>query len=214
MRRLVATEFLGTYFLIFACSGAVVVDNLTHSLTPVGMAGVSGLVVMTLIYALRHLSGAHFNPLVSLAFWLLGILPARLTLSYIVAQLLGGLAASATVWLLFGQVAHLGATIPIGPWHQTFCLEFLFTFWLLLVILGSSVHGQATKSFAGLAVGGMVALASLICGPLTGASLNPVRTLAPALLSGQGDALWIYMAAPSCGALAATLLYRYLYHGE
>jgi aquaporin Z len=209
-----ATEFIGTYFLVFACTGGLLVDNLTHTLNSAGTAVVGGLVVMSLIYALSHISGAHFNPAVSLGFWLLGDLPSALLLPYLAAQCAGALAASSTLWLLFGPTAHLGATIPAGPWHQTFALEFLFSFWLMFVILGSSVHGQATKSFAGLAVGAMVALAALLCGPLTGASLNPARSLAPAVLSGVGDSLWIYLTAPCCGALAATLLYRHLYHGR
>ncbi|MBL0388265.1 aquaporin [Tumebacillus sp. ITR2] len=210
MRDKLLAEFLGTYFLVFACTGAIVIETITHALTSLGTALVAGLVVMALIYSFHHISGAHFNPAVTVSFWLLGLISAPSAFLYIASQILGALAASGTVLFLFGDVAHLGATLPVFSWHQTFWFEFLLTFWLMMVIFWSSVHEKAAKSFAGLAVGGMVALAALIGGPVSGASMNPARSLAPALLSGDLDSLWVYLAATTLGTVAATALFRKL----
>ncbi|ARU62818.1 aquaporin [Tumebacillus avium] len=211
MRRLLLTETIGTFFLVFACTGAVIVDAQTHALGSTGTAAVAGLAVIALIYSFSHISGAHFNPAVTVSFWLLGMLRGPLAVLYILAQLLGALAASSMLLLLFGNTAALGATLPQASWHQAFCFEFLLTFWLVFVILGSSVHGKAIRSFAGVSVGAAVALASLIGGPVSGASMNPARSLAPALLSGSLHDLWIYLTATLLGAVCAALLYRRLY---
>lgn len=211
MKKHLYAEFIGTYFLVFAAAGAVIVNQLTNSLTHLGVALTSGLMVTALIYAFGHISGAHFNPAVTLGFWVNGQIGPRRAVLYIGTQLLGALAASESLRLLFGGVVRFGITAPRFSWHQSFCLEFIFTFWLVMVTLGTATHGRAVKSFAGLAVGATVALAALIGGPISGASMNPARSIGPALISGVWHGLWIYVAATVLGAIAAAFAYRFLH---
>ena len=211
MKRHLYAEFAGTYFLVFGAAGAVIVNELTQSLTHLGVALSSALIVTGLIYAFGHISGAHFNPAITLGFWLNGQIGPRRAVLYIGTQLLGAWAASETLQLLFGGAMRAAATVPRDSWHQSFCLEFIFTFWLMMVTFGSATHGRATKSFAGLAVGATVGLAALIGGPISGASLNPARSLGPALVSGVWNGWWIYVGATVLGALSASFAYRYLH---
>lgn len=208
LRQALAAEFIGTFFLVLAGTGAIVVDAMTHSITHVGVALVFGLVVAALVYALAHVSGAHFNPAVTIGFWAAGEFPGRRVLSYIVAQVLGAIAASWTLRSMFGTVASLGATIPNGTASTSFWLEVLMTFLLVFVILGSAVHGRAVKSFAGIAIGSTIALDALFGGPISGASMNPARSLAPALVAGLWHDQWVYVIAPIAGALLAVVGYK------
>ncbi len=201
-------EGIGTYFLVFAGTGAIMVDELTHRITHVGVAITFGLAVAGLIYAFGHISGAHFNPAVTIAFAVRGEMAAKQVLLYIAAQLLGAMAASGTLLALFGNVAHLGATLPRSPWIQAFVLEFLLTFLLMMVILGSAVDARAVKGFAGLAIGGCVGLEAMFAGPICGASMNPARSIAPALLSGATQYVWVYIVAAIGGAMAAAWVSR------
>jgi len=211
MKRKLIAECIATYVLIFAGTGAIVVNELTQSLTHMGIAITSGLVVMALIYTFGHISGAHMNPAVTIAFLVHGDVTRREAIAYIMTQATASVAASFTLRCLFGNVAHLGATVPKNGWGQSFLLEFLLTFVLVMVIFGSAVHGKAVKQFAGLSIGGTVCLMALFAGPISGASLNPVRSLGPALVSGTFDHLWIYLAATVLGAVAAALVYQYLH---
>lgn len=211
MSRKLVAECMGTYFLVFMVTGAIVFNTFTHHLSPAWMAMLSGMVVMVLVYSFNHISGAHFNPVVTFSFYLLGEIRLRTLFLYIASQLCGAFAASWTLRLAVGNVAHLGATQPAFTWQQAFLFELLLTFWLLFVIFFSSVHGQAIKSFSGLAVGATVALEALLGGPISGASMNPARSLAPAIVSGELQSLWIYLVATFAGATAASILYRYLY---
>lgn len=211
MRKKLIAEFLGTYFLIFAGTSAIVINEMTNSLMHKGVSITFGLVVMALIYTFGHLSGAHFNPAVTIGFFIHKDIPLREMFSYIVCQIIAGLAASGTVLLLFGNVANLGATIPQGTWTQSFLLEFILTFFLMMVILGSAVHGKATKSFAGIAIGATVCLSAMFAGPISGASMNPARSIGPALVSNSLQYLWIYIVATILGAVAATYVYRLLH---
>lgn len=202
------TEALGTYALIFACTGASVVNQLTHgSITPLGNALTSGLIVMVLIYSFGDLSGAHFNPAVTIGFTASGRFPLRELAPYIGAQAVGAFLASTTIHLLFPNNGGLGITEPSGSDLQCFVMEFLLTAFLMIVILNVS-HGAKEKGItAGIAVGATIGLEILFAGPISGASMNPIRSLAPALVSGHHEHLWIYLTAPVLGALIAVPLF-------
>ncbi|MED1470625.1 aquaporin [Bacillus salipaludis] len=211
MKKKLISEFLGTYFLVFAGTGAVVIDDITKSLTHVGVALTFGLVVMALIFAFGHLSGAHFNPAVTIAFLIHGDINKREAINYIIIQIIAGIAASATLLGLFGNVATLGTTLPRGSWEQSFILELILTFFLMMVIFGSAVHGKAVKSFAGIAIGATVGLEAMFAGPICGASMNPARSIGPALVSGTTQHLWVYIVATILGASIAAVIYKQLH---
>jgi aquaporin Z len=214
LRKKLLAEFLGTYFLIFAGTGAIVIDAMTKRITHVGVALTFGFVVMALIYTFGHVSGAHFNPAVTIGFMVHRDISTRDGFGYIVTQLMAGIAASATLRALFGNVASLGATIPRGSSWQSFVLEFILTFALMMVILGSAVHGKATKSFAGIAIGSTVGLEAMFAGPICGASMNPARSLGPALVSGNITDLWVYLVSTVLGAIVASVIYQFIHEEE
>jgi aquaporin Z len=211
MRALIA-EFIGTFTLVFAGTGAVIVDSLSQgAVTHLGISFVFGAVVAALIYALGHISGAHFNPAVTLAFWSSGFFQRNRVLPYLVAQVLGAVVASMVLFLSFGSVANLGATLPQhGNWQQSFILETVLSFILMLVILGSGLDRRAPIGFAGMAIGLTVGLEAACMGSITGASMNPARSFAPALVSGTWQHHWLYWIAPILGAQLAVWIYRYL----
>ncbi len=210
MQRKLAAEFIGTYILMFAGTGACVINAITGSITHVGIALIFGLVVMALIYTFGHISGAHFNPAVTIAFIVYRTISWRDGLLYIVMQVTGAIAASLTLFLMFGNVSRLGATVPAGSWQQSFVLEVILTFILMIVIYGSALHTKAVHAFAGAAIGATVAVEAMFAGPISGASMNPARSLAPALVSGHLEHLWIYLTATVLGALLATFIFKYI----
>ncbi|MCS1351099.1 MIP/aquaporin family protein [Mechercharimyces sp. CAU 1602] len=214
MSKKLLAEFIGTFFLVFAGTGAIVVNEITHSLTHMGVALTFGLVVMALIYTFGHISGAHFNPAVTLSFLLRKEITKKLALFYVIIQMVAAIVASITVRLILGSAANLGATLPHSSWQQSFVLEIILTFVLMIVILGSAIHGKAVKSFAGLAIGATIGLEAMFAGPISGASMNPARSLGPALTSGNLHGLWIYIVAPLLGAVLATWIYGYLHERE
>jgi MIP family channel proteins len=214
IRKKIIAEFIGTYFLIFAGTGAIMVNSLTNSLTHVGVALTFGLVVLALIYSFGHISGAHFNPAVTIAFLVLGEITKKEAMTYILTQLIAALASSTTLLIMFGNISNLGSTIPSGSWLQSFILEYVLTFILMMVILTSAVHGKAVKSFAGLAIGATVALEAMFGGPISGASMNPARSFGPAIVSGEFSTLWIYLVATILGSLSAALIYTLLHEEE
>jgi MIP family channel proteins len=176
-----------------------------------GISIVFGAVVTALIYSLGHISGAHFNPAVTLAFWSSGFFRRSLIMPYIVAQALGAIAASGLLRLSLGAVGNLGATLPLnGNWIQALMLETVLTFILMLVIFGSGLDRRAPIGFAGIAIGLTVALEAACMGPITGASMNPVRSLAPALIGWNWQHHWLYWVAPILGAQLAVVVYRHL----
>jgi MIP family channel proteins len=210
-RELLA-ESIGTFILVFVGTGAIVVNSLTQgALTHIGISFVFGAIVAALIYTLGHISGAHFNPAVTLAFWSSGFFPKNRVLPYILAQTIGAVLASGVLFLSFGTVAHLGATLPRnGNWQQSFILETILTFILMLVICGSGLDRRAPSGFGGIAIGLTVGVEAACMGPITGASMNPVRSFAPALISGAWQCHWLYWIAPILGAQLAVWVYRHL----
>ena len=210
MRKLLA-EFLGTYALVFAGTGAIVIDQQTHGgVTHVGIAITFGLIVMSMIYSFGDISGAHLNPAVSIAFTLTGKFPLKQLVPYILSQVAGALVASLTLKLLFPQNELLGATLPAGSDIQSLVLEFILTFFLMLVIVNVATGSKEQGMFAGLAIGSVVALEAMFAGPICGASMNPARSLSPAVVSGHTEHLWIYLIATTAGACSAILVWKYL----
>ncbi|MBD2741870.1 MIP/aquaporin family protein [Coleofasciculus sp. FACHB-1120] len=208
-------EGVGTFILVFAGTGAVMVNQISDgAVTHLGISFVFGAVVAALIYALGHISGAHFNPAVTLAFWTSGFFPKHQVLPYILAQSLGAIAASALLLMALGRVGNLGATVPLeGNWLQSLVLETVLTFILMFVIFGSGLDRRAPIGFAGLAIGLTVGLEAAFMGPITGASMNPVRSLGPALVGGIWQHHWVYWVAPILGAQLAVLIYSQLSNG-
>jgi len=203
MRKLSA-EFFGTFALVFAGTGAIIINETSGgAVTHVGIALTFGLVVMAMIYALGDVSGAHLNPAVTLGFWAAQRFPLNQVWRYLPAQLTGALLASLVLKLLFPNNHNLGATLPAGSAMQSFVLEFILTFLLMFVILNVSTGAKEKGVTAGIAVGAIIGLEALFAGPVSGASMNPARSLAPAVMSGQFRELWIYLLAPALGALAA-----------
>ena len=213
MNKLVS-EFIGTFILVFAGCGAIVVETLTGALGHAGIALTFGFVVTALIYTFGHISGAHFNPAVTISFALIDEFDKKDLLPYIMAQIAGTILACLFLLVLFleeaqgaKELAYYGATIPRGSWYQSFGFEFILTFILMLVIYGSAVHGKAIKSFAGIAIGFTVGLEAMFAGPICGASMNPARSIGPAIVSGNLDSLWLYIIAPILGSVVAGVIY-------
>jgi aquaporin Z len=199
-----AAEALGTYFLVFAATGAVAVDAVTHgTLGNIGMSLACGLVVFAMIEALGDISGAHLNPAVSVGFALAGRFPWRQVPGYVVAQFVGAFAASFTVRALLPESPTLGEHSPhiIAP--RAFALECLLGLLLMMTILGVTAKAKERGLQAGLAIGAAVFLGVLVAGPISGGSMNPVRSIAPGVVSGRTDELWIYVLAPMLGAAIA-----------
>jgi len=206
-------EGIGTFGLVFAGCGAIMIDTLSHGqITHVGIGLVFGLIITVMIYALGHISGAHFNPAVTLGFVLARHLPLRRLVGYWLAQCSGAVLAAVCLRLLFGPVAHLGTALPMGSggaW-QSFGLEALLTFFLMFVIMAMATDTRAVGQAAALAIGSTVGLEALFAGPICGASMNPARSFGPALVSLTWTDQWVYLIAPFLGAIAGALVYRVL----
>ena len=205
------SEALGTFGLVFCGTGAIIINQESGGVvTHVGIAITFGLIVMAMIYALGEVSGAHLNPAVTLAFWIAGRFPAKQIAPFLAGQIIGAFIASGLLWFLFPDNETLGATLPAGAAMQSFILEIVLTFLLMLVILQVSQGSKETGWFAGLAIGGVVLLEAMFAGPVCGASMNPARSLAPAVVSGHLENIWIYLAAPVLGAFLAVPCNRIL----
>lgn len=214
MRRYLA-EVIGTFGLVFAGCGAIVINQLQNgAITHVGIALTFGLIVMVMIYALGEISGAHMNPAVTLGFWSARRFPLKEVAPYIFAQCLGAIAACIVLKILFFEHDTLGATLPNGAWWKSFVLEFILTFLLMFVVLNISTGAKEKGIMAGAAIGGMVALEAMFAGPICGASMNPARSLGPALVSGHLEFLWIYLIATTAGALFAVPIHFVIYGPE
>jgi aquaporin Z len=210
MRKFVA-ELLGTFALVFCGTGAIVINQQTGGMvTHVGVAITFGFIVMAMIYSLGNVSGAHLNPAVTIAFTLAGRFKLKEVLPYVLSQLTGAILASGTLKLLFPANDTLGATMPASSAVQSFVLELLLTFFLMLVIINVATGSKEQGMFAGLAIGSTVLLEAMFAGPICGASMNPARSIAPALISGHFEHLWLYIVATVTGAALAVPVWKFL----
>jgi len=201
-----AAEFIGTFVLVFAGTGAIIINEASGgAITHVGIALTFGLVVLAMIYTVGDISGAHLNPAVSLGFFAARRFSLRDLIPYIVSQCLGAFAASSILRLLFPKNLTLGATLPTGPAMQSFVLEIILTAILMFVVLNVSTGAAEKGITAGIAVGAVIGLEAMFAGPISGASMNPARSLAPAVVSLHLSSLWIYLLAPTAGALLAVV---------
>ncbi|KAH8493911.1 hypothetical protein Peur_061333 [Populus x canadensis] len=209
MQKLVA-EIVGTYFLIFAgCSSVAVNLNFEKVVTLPGISIVWGLAVMVLVYSLGHISGAHFNPAVTLAFATCKRFPWKQVPAYISCQVIGSTLAAGTIRLIFqGKQDHFTGTMPAGSDLQSFVVEFIITFYLMFIISGVATDNRAIGELAGLAVGSTVLLNVMFAGPISGASMNPARSLGPAMVSHEYRGIWIYIVSPILGAQAGAWVYN------
>jgi MIP family channel proteins len=221
MYKKLAAESLGTFILVFAGTGAIMINDIANAIGHVGIALTFGFVIVALIYSFAHVSGAHFNPAVTIAFWTMGEFHRKNVIPYISAQVFGAILASICLFFLLNEnfnsvseVSYLGSTLPRGSESQAFGFEFILTFILMIVICSSAVHGKATKDFAGLAIGLTVGLESMFAGPITGASMNPARSIGPAIVSGNFEHLWIYILATCLGAMAASMVFLKIFKSE
>ena len=208
--RKIGAEFVGTFAMVFAGCGAVAANTVVPgAVGHVGICLTFGLTVCAMIYATGHISGAHFNPAVTIAFASVGRFPWREVPAYLLGQ---GIAAVLAIWLLayVVQTDQLGATVPTLPIPRAFLTEVIVTFFLMFVISAVATDHRAVGQMAGVAIGATVTLCALFAGPLTGASMNPARSLGPALLSTGLEWMWLYTLAPIVGAVLAAMTYRWL----
>jgi MIP family channel proteins len=208
--RRAAAEGIAAFALVFAGCGAIVANTQYHgALGAVGVALAFGLVIMVMVYATGHLSGAHINPAVTAAFTLTRHFPPREAVVYVAAQLLGATAAALVLLVLWpDQPAHLGATVPTVAVGRAFLYELLLTAILMFVIMAVATDTRAVGAAAAIAIGGTIALDALFGGPATGASMNPARSFGPALVSGTWTDFWVYVAGPVAGASLGALAYQ------
>jgi len=200
------SEFIGTFSMIFCGTGAMTVNEVTGGdVTHVGIAITWGLIVMAMIYAFGETSGAHFNPAVTIAFAYAKKFAWKEVPKYIIVQVLGALTASLILWYLFPTSEHLGATIPSVDVGRAFVMELLLTFFLMVVIINVSTGSKEIGIIAGIAVGAVVLLEAMFAGPITNASMNPARSIAPAIVAGKMQHLWMYILAPILGAILAVI---------
>ncbi|KAG5236816.1 hypothetical protein OIU78_004795 [Salix suchowensis] len=205
----IIAEVIGTFFVIFTGCGSVVVEKMYGSVTFPGICVVWGLIVMVMVYSVGHISGAHFNPAVTVTFAIFRHFPYKQVPLYMVAQLLGSLLASGTLSLLFNvpDEAYFG-TIPVGPDIRSFVTEIIISFLLMFVISGVATDNRAIGELAGIAVGMTIMLNVFVAGPVSGASMNPARSLGPAIVMRKFKGIWVYLVAPPIGTILGALCYN------
>ena len=201
-------EIIGTFAMVFCGCGAMTINEITNgSVTHVGIAITWGLIVMSMIYAFGEISGAHFNPAVTFGFAYAKKFPWKEVPKYILAQAIGAFLACAILLFLFPESETLGSTIPANGFepYKAFVLELLLTFFLMVVIINVSTGSKEIGTMAAIAVGSVILLEAMFAGPMTKASMNPIRSLAPAIMSGNWQHLWLYLTAPFVGAFLAVI---------
>ncbi len=209
MNRYLA-ELVGTFALVFCGTGAIISNEISGGqVTHLGIAMTFGLIVMAMIYTFGDTSGAHLNPAVTIGFWAANRFPRKQILPYFLAQFMGAFVASGLLKIMFPNISTLGETLPTGGILPAFILEFVMTFLLMLVIIHVATGSKEKGVMAGIAIGATVLLEATFGGPISGASMNPVRSLAPALVSGNLQDIWIYLIAPVLGALLGILVYNF-----
>jgi len=207
-------EAIGTFALVFCGTGAIIINGVSGgALGTVGIAITFGLIVMAMIAAVGEVSGAHFNPAVTIGFWLTMRFETKQVIPYILAQTIGAFIASGILRFLFPDSLTLGETLPAGPWMQTFVLEIILTFFLMFVILNVAIGSKEQGIIASIAIGATVLLEALFAGPITGASMNPIRSIAPAIVNMNLEHLWMYIVAPILGSVLAVFSWK-LIHPE
>ena len=210
MRKYIA-EIIGTFALIFCGTGAIIINQESGgAITHQGIAATFGLIVIAMIYTFGDISGAHLNPAVTIAFWVAKVFPAKEILPYIISQGIGAFLASLILRFLFPANQMLGSSLPVGSEMQSFILELILTFILMFVIIHMATGSKEQGMFAGLVIGSVVWLEALFAGPICGASMNPIRSLSPAIVSGHTEHLWIYLSAPVLGAIIAVFTWMAL----
>lgn len=203
---------IGTFALVFSGTGAIIINEQTNGgVSHVGIAITFGLIVMVMIYALGNISGAHLNPAITIAFAIAGRLERRQVLPYVSGQLAGAFLATFVLAGLFPSNQTLGTTLPAGSEIQSAVLEFILTFFLMIVIINVASGSKEQGMFAGLAIGSTVLLEAMFAGPICGASMNPARSISPAIVSGHTEHLWIYIVSPIAGAAFAILIFKILH---
>jgi aquaporin NIP len=208
--RALAAEAIGTFALVFAGCGAIMVDAKTHQLDHIGVAFSFGLVIMFGIYAVGHISGAHFNAAVTFAFALTRHFPWPRAVAYWAAQFVGAIAAAALLRASLGNIAKVGATYPSGSNGQSFLWEVVMSAFLMFVILAVATDTRAVGEAAAIAIGGTIGLDAMFGGPISGASMNPMRSLGPGIVSGDLHAIWIYVLAPVVGTACGGPAYQFV----
>jgi aquaporin Z len=212
LTRKLLGEFCGTFAMVFCGTGAIVINDVSGgAITHAGIAMTFGLIVAAMIFALGDVSGAHMNPAVTLAFALSRRFPGKQVLPYLIIQFLGALTASGTLAAMFPDHLTMGNTIPSGSLIQSFVMEFILTAILVMVIFNVSTGSKEKGMTAAIAIGGTVGLEAMFAGPVCGASMNPVRSLAPAIVSGNLETTWLYMVAPCMGALLGMVIHSLLF---
>ena len=202
-------ETIGTFALVFCGTGAIIIDSISNgAVGNTGIAMTFGLIVMAMIYAVGDVSGAHLNPAVTIGFKISGHLPSKEVLPYITSQVIGALLASAILKLLFPLASTMGQTLPSGALMQTFVLEVILTFFLMFVIINVATGSKEVAMFAGLAIGMTVLLEAMFAGPITGASMNPARSIAPAIFANDLQHIWIYICAPVIGSILSIYAWK------
>jgi aquaporin NIP len=205
------SEFIGTFAMIFCGTGAMTINEVTGGdVTHVGIGITWGLIVMAMIYAFGEISGAHFNPAVSIAFAYAKKFSWKEVPKYILFQVAGAFSASLLLMWLFPKSELLGATIPTVDVWRAFVLEMILTYFLMVVIINVSTGSKEVGMMAGIAIGSVVLLEALFAGPITNASMNPARSLAPNIVSGNIEGLWLYIFAPIIGALLAVVSCKFV----
>lgn len=210
MRKYLA-ELIGTFAMIFCGTGAIIINQQTGGvISHAGVAATWGLIVAAMIYTVGDISGAHLNPAVTIAFWVAKVFPGKEILPYLVSQLAGAFLASFTLHILFPDNDTLGSSLPSGSESQSFILELLLSFMLMFTIIHVAKGSKEQGMFAGLAIGSVVLLEAMFAGPVCGASMNPFRSLSPAIVSGHTEHLWLYLTAPVIGTILAVYVWKVL----